>query len=79
MTIFTETYIPYEFNNRHECLQYIEQRCMNIKKALRLIEKDNEHLKVRCPLSGDYLDVIGTIEELEWIDKQLRSKQWYRI
>ena len=60
---------------RHNLLEY---RCQNIKNSLRLVEKDNEHLKVRCPLSGDYLDVVGTAEELEWIDTQLSIKNWYR-
>ena len=78
MTIFTDTYIPYEFDNKYECYKYIKSRCMNINNSLRLVEKDNEHLKVRCPLSGDYLDVVGTIEELTWIDNQLRVNNLYR-
>lgn len=79
MTIFTDTYIPYEFNDKYECYKYIENRCMNIKHSLRLVEKDNEHLRVRCPLSGDYLDIVGIEEEIEWIDMKLRNSQWYRI
>lgn len=78
MLIFTDTYVPYEFDNKQDCFKYIENRCMNIKKCLRLIEKDNEHLIVRCPLSGDYLDVYGTEEELKWLDTQLFVKQLYR-
>ena len=79
MTIFTDTYIPYEFNNRNDCLKYLESRAHNIKKSLRLVEKDNEHLTVRCPLSGDYLDVVGSEEDLIWLDEQLRKRQWYRL
>ena len=78
MTIFTDTYIPYEFKDKYECFKHLEYRCQNIKNSLRLVEKDNEHLKVICPLSGDYLDVVGTAEELEWIDTQLSIKNWYR-
>jgi hypothetical protein len=78
MTIFSDTYIPYDFEEKHQCLNYIEDRCQGLKKALRKIEKDNEHLRVRCPLSGDYLDVIGTEEELDWLDEQLRHRNLYR-
>lgn len=79
MTIFTDTYIPYEFSSRNECLRYIEDRCHRLKKSLRLVEKDNEHLTVRCPLSGDYLDVVGSEDDLKWLDEQLHKRQWYRL
>lgn len=78
MTIFTDTYIPYEFEDKQQCLKHIEHRCQGLKKALRRIEKDNEHLKVRCPLSGDYLDIVGTADELEWLDTTLRNYNLYR-
>lgn len=78
MIIFTDAFVPYEFDNKFECFKHLEYRCMNIKNSLRLVEKDNEHLRVRCPISGDYLDVVGTPEELEWIDTQLSVKNWYR-
>ena len=79
MTIFTDTYIPYEFDNKFECLKHIEGRCLNLKKALRFIEIDNEHLRVRCPLSGDYLDIIGKPDEINWIHAELTRREWYRI
>lgn len=78
MTIFTDTYVPYEFDNKYDCLKHIESRCHGLKKSLRFVEKDNEHLTVRCPLSGDYLDVVGTAEELEWLNVELRTRKWYR-
>lgn len=78
MTIITDTYIPYEFEDKHRCFKYVESRCHGIKKALRRIEKDNEHLRIRCPLSGDYLNIIGTEEELEWLDTTLKNHKLYR-
>lgn len=78
MTIFTGTYIPYDFNKRG-CLKYIIDRCHNMKQTLKFVEMDNEHLTVRCPLSGDYLDILGTPEELTWINSELRRLNWYRL
>lgn len=78
MTIFTDTYVPWE-GNKHTVLKHIEERCMKIKKSLRKIEKDTEHLTVRCPVSGDYLEVVGTVDEIEWLDNELRIRQWYRV
>lgn len=39
MTVFTETYIPYEFNNKMDCYKYVVNRALNIQKSLRFIEK----------------------------------------
>lgn len=78
MTIFTGTYIPYEYENKYDVLKYIESRCHKIKKSLRFVEKDNEHLTVRCPLSGDYLDITGSQEDIDWLDGELKRRQWYR-
>lgn len=79
MTIFTDTYVPYEFDNKQECLKHVESRCHGLKKALRFIEMDNEHLTVRCPLSGDYLEIVGTEDDLNWLHSQLTIRGWYRI
>jgi hypothetical protein len=79
MTIHSDTYIPYEYDNKHDCLKHVESRCHGLKKSLRFIEKDNEHLTVRCPLSGDYLEITGTLEELDWLHNELKRRQWYRV
>ena len=78
MTIFTDTYIPYDFEDKQKCLKHVEQRCQGIKKALRRIEKDNEHLRIRCPLSGDYIEVTGSMDEINWLHAELTKRKWYR-
>ena len=78
MVIISDTYVPYEFDDRRKCFDFIVERCHNLKKSLRFVEMDNEHLTVRCPLSGDYLDVVGTQSELDWLHCELTKRQWYR-
>lgn len=78
MTVFTETYIPYEFNNKMDCYKYVVNRALNIQKSLRFIEKDTEHLTVRCSVSADYLDIIGEPEEIEWLHMMLKNRHWYK-
>ena len=78
MTIFTGTFIPYVYQNKYDALEHVVSRCHGIKKSLRLIKIDNEHLEVRCPLSGDYLEITGSENEIIWMDKELRKREWYR-
>ena len=78
MTIFTGTFIPYEYSSKRDVLQYVKSRCQGLTKCLRLTEKDSEHLTIRCPLSGDYLEITGTLDELEWLHKEIAKHGLYR-
>lgn len=79
MTIFTDTFNPYEFESKRDVYNYVEERCQGLKKALRYIEMDNEHLVVRCPIVGDYLEITGTPEELNWLHAELKKRELYRL
>lgn len=79
MFIYIDTTVPYEFKTKEACYKHVVIRCHNIKKSLRFVEKDIGHLCVRCPISGDYLEIFGEQFEIDWLDKQLRINSWYRV
>ena len=68
MTIFTGTFIPYEYENKRDALKHVISRCQNLQKSLRLI----------CPLSGDYLEIVGTEADINWLHAELTKGKWYR-
>lgn len=78
MTIQTNTFIPYEFSTKREAFQYITDRAHGIKHSLRIVEKNTGHLIVRCPMSGEYIEVYGTEEEINWVVEQLSCAGWSR-
>lgn len=69
---------PYDFDNVESCVNYIIERTHFIKKSLCFVEFDSEHLTVRCPLSGEYLDIVGDTDSLNQINKTLEEGDWYR-
>ncbi len=77
MRIYNDTFIPYEYN-LEDTYKYICDRCKHIKKSLTFLELTKEHLYVRCPLSADYLEIVGEQTELEMLDTLLRTWDWYR-
>lgn len=79
MNIITDTYIPYEYENKYDALKYLISRCQGLQKALRFIEMDNEHLTVRCPLSGDYIEITGSVDELNWLHAELTKRKLYKL
>lgn len=78
MTIFVDTYMPYEYSDKRDALKYIESCAQGIKKSVRLIEIDSEHLTVKCPLSTTYIDCVGSEEEVDWLHAELTKRKWYR-
>ncbi len=78
MTIYTGTFIPYDYADRWNVLHYIESYCQHIKKSIRIVEKDKEHLCLKCPMSINCIDIHGDEEEIEWLHNKLEILRWYR-
>lgn len=79
MTILDGTFTPYEFDTKEGAYSYVCERALFIKKSITLIEADNEHLCLRMPCTADQMDVLGTPQELAWLNKILCLNRWYRI
>lgn len=78
MIIDYNSYIPFECT-KQEALKHLEERTFGITNSIRLIEKKKGYLCVRCPFSGDYLEIYGTVDEVYWLNKQLRLLNLYRV
>lgn len=78
ISIYTDTYIPYEFDNKREAIQFIKTKSHNIKGAIILCEKNTEHLLIRCPVSAEYLDIVSDVLTLNWLDEELKRLNMYR-
>lgn len=76
--IYTNTYIPYEFDTLEETIDYIIQMSHGLKSAIRLVEKNTEHLVIRCPVSGEYLDILSSEANLNELHELLISRNLYR-
>ena len=72
------TFVPLNLP-KEKALSYIEERAIGIKHSIGMIEKTSEHLVVRCPLSGDYVELVGSSSDLDWVSKELEKHDWYRI
>jgi len=79
MLIITDDYTPYDFNNWRECVNFLIDKTYGVKRGLTLIKKDKEHLEVRCPLTGEYLTVLGSEETIEKVHIQLILQNLYRL
>ena len=78
MTVFNDTFRPIELKDKVSTFNYIIERSMNIRRSIRFIEKEPDHLTIRLPGCGEYLEITGTELEVTWLDEQLRKRDYYR-
>lgn len=76
--VIGEEYAPYDFLNWREAANFLIDKCYGLKRAMRLTEKDKEHLEMRCPLTGEYLTVLGSEDDLENIHRLFILHNLYR-
>lgn len=70
-------YIPYEFATIKGAVDFIKQLSMGITHGITRIEKDTEHLTIRCPVSGEYLDITSSTITLNALDRELQRQHLY--
>ena len=78
MTVFNDTFRPIEFRDKISTFNYIIERSMDIRRSIRFIEKEPDHLTLRLPGSGEYIEITGSETELIWLDNELRRRDYYR-
>lgn len=78
LLVIGDTFLPYDFMNWRECCNFLIDKCYGMKKAMTLVAKDKEHLEMRCPLTGEYLTVLGSTDDLERIDREFILQNLYR-
>lgn len=78
LLVIGDTFLPYDFLNWRECCNFLIDKCYGLKRAMTLVIKDNEHLELRCPLTGEYLTVLASPEDLENIHRTFILQNLYR-
>lgn len=78
LLVIGDTFLPYDFLNWRECCNYLIDKCYGMKRAMTLVERDKEHLELRCPLTGEYLTVLASADHLEKIHTTFILQNLYR-
>lgn len=78
LLVIGDTFLPYDFLSWRECCNFLIDKCYGMTRAMTLVAKDKEHLEMRCPLTGEYLTVLGAQEDLERIHRTFILQNLYR-
>lgn len=79
LLVIGDDFTPYDFMTWRECCNFLIDKCYGMSRAMTLIKKDKEHLEMRCPLTGEYLTVLASTEDLERIHRTFILQNLYRL
>lgn len=78
LLVIGDDFSPYDFLTWRECCNFLIDKCYGMKRAMLLVGKDKEHLEMRCPLTGEYLTILGSQSDLENIHRTFILQNLYR-
>lgn len=78
MISLTGCVLPYDFLSVDSCCSFIEDKCYNTVASLTFIKRDKEQLYLRCPLSGEFMNVYASEPDLDAVDDYLILHNLYR-
>ena len=74
----SDVFLPYEFATVEGAINFIKQLSMGMTHGISKIEKNTEHLTIRCPVSGEYLDITSSEKTLNELDRELFKQHLYK-
>lgn len=69
LVVIGETFAAYEFRNWRECCNFLMEKVYNLEGATTLLERKKDTMKIKCPLSGNVLTIMGTDDGIEAVYK----------
>lgn len=78
MVSVSECLLPYDFMDTDNCCKFIEDKCYDTVACLSFLKREKGHLDLRCPLTGEFLTVYASEEDLNYIDEFLIQHNLYR-
>ena len=72
-------YLPQEFSNKEQCLQWLKDKQLGIRRSITLLRKEPDQLTVRTPITNENVRIVGETNEIAWLHLQMVRERMYTI
>lgn len=72
-------HMPQEFDDRYQCLEWLRDKQLGIRRSINLLAKDDDALTVRVPITNENIVIYGDNEEIRWLHLAMVRNQMYTI
>ena len=70
-------FMPQEFSNKEQCLQWLKDKQLGIRRSITLLGKQSDQLIVRTPITNENIQIFGEPEEIAWLHLQMVRERMY--
>lgn len=70
-------HMPQEFESKEQCLKWLQNKQLGIRRSIVLLSKHDDWLAVRVPITNENINIHGDIEEIRWIHLAMVRNQMY--
>lgn len=72
-------FLPQEFSNKEQCLQWLRDKQLGINRSITLLRKEPDQLTVRTPITNENVRIVGEPNEIAWIHLQMVRERMYTL
>lgn len=69
--------MPQEFADKEQCLQWLKNKQLGIKRSIVLLSKDIDWLSVRVPITNENINIHGEVDEIRWLHLAMIKNEMY--
>ncbi len=70
-------FMPQEFSSKEQCLQWLKDKQLGIRRSITLLGKQSDQLMVRTPITNENIQIFGEPEEIAWLHLQMVRERMY--
>lgn len=70
-------FMPQEFSSKEQCLQWLKDKQLGIRRSITLLGKQSDQLMVRTPITNENVQIFGEPEEIAWLHLQMVRERMY--
>ena len=72
-------HMPQEFSSKEQCLKWLQNKQLGIKRSIVLLSKNNDWMSVRVPITNENINIHGEVDEIRWLHLAMVRNQMYTI
>ena len=70
-------FLPQEFDSKEQCLKWLQNKQLGIKRSITLLSKNDDWMAVRVPITNENINIHGDVEEIRWLHLAMVRNQMY--
>lgn len=69
--------MPQEFNSKEQCLRWLQNKQLGIRRSIVLLSKSEDWMSVRVPITNEIINIHGEVDEIRWLHLAMVKNQMY--